>query len=90
MKRRGRTMYITQDVEVEIGFDDIMDYIDDYATDDELKIIAQSLEEDYLGVPVVKAKTLEDTLKLELLTLAFNKYSLSELEDKLGTKFELS
>jgi hypothetical protein len=90
MRKRGRTMYVSQDVDVEIYFDDIRNYVNDYASEDELKILAKDLEKNYLGQRNVEVKTLEDEFKLELLMLAFNKYSLSEIENKLGTKFDLS
>ena len=89
MGRRGRTMYKTVDAEVEIEFEDILDYIDDYATKDELKEIAERLKDNFLEQQETEVSTLNDQMKYDLLMLAFNKYSLEELEIKLGTKFEL-
>jgi hypothetical protein len=89
MGKRGRTMYKTVDAEVEIEFEDILDYIDDYATEHDLKEIAEKLKDNFLEQQETPVDTLGDQMKYDLLMLAFKKYSLSELEEKLGTKFEL-
>jgi predicted DNA-binding ArsR family transcriptional regulator len=89
MGKRGRTMYKTVDAEVEIEFEDILDYIDDYATEHDLKEIAEKLKDNFLEQQETPVDTLSDQMKYDLLMLAFKKYSLSELEEKLGTKFEL-
>ena len=90
-RKRGRTMtkYVEVDAEVDIEFEDVRDYISDYATSDELKIIADDLKENYLDQVNVEIKTLEDQMKYELLMMAFSKYNLTQLEEKLGTKFDL-
>ena len=89
--RRGRTMtkYVEVDAEIDIEFEDVRDYINDYATTDELKIIAGDLKENYLDQVNVEIKTLEDQMKYELLMMAHNKFNLTQLEEKLGTKFDL-
>lgn len=90
-RKRGRTMtkYVEVDAEVDIEFEDVRDYISDYATSDELKIIADDLKENYLDQVNVEIKTLEDQMKYELLMMAHNKFNLTQLEEKLGTKFDL-
>jgi|LakMenEpi03Aug12_release.lakeMendotaPanAssembly.Ray.scaffolds.fasta_scaffold6824941_1 hypothetical protein len=40
--------------------------------------------------PDFKIETLEDEMKMELLIVAFNKFTLEQLEEKLGgTKYSL-
>ena len=87
-----RSLYKTVDSEVEITFDDVMEYIEDYATADELKEIAEFMKEE----PLSEMK--EDSgfdgsyiaeEKRTLLTGAAKKFTLQELEEKLGgNKFD--
>lgn len=96
-RKRGRPMYKETDVEVEIEYDDIIEYIDDYASEDELRDIAQAVAD--AGVSNLATDGLFEDRgmdggyirreKLELLSQAYHKFSLSELEERLGTKFNL-
>ena len=95
-RKRGRTMYKDVDADIEIDYDDIIEYIDDYASEDELKNIAQAvsgINSDLATVGFFKDQGMDGGLvrqeKLELLSAAFHKFSLEELEQKLGTKFDL-
>lgn len=88
-RRRGRTMYV--DKEVEFDFSDVMEYITDYATESELDEIREELGTS----PSIELKDnqREGSYVREekeiLFSLAANKYTLEELEQKLGTKFDL-
>ena len=96
-RKRGRTMYKEVDAEVEIDYDDIIEYIEDYASVDELRNIAETVSE--AGVANLATDGLFDDRgmegglvrreKLELLSAVYHKFSLEELEQKLGTKFDL-
>jgi hypothetical protein len=95
-RKRGRTMYKEVDADIEIDYDDIIEYIDDYASEDELKNIAQAvsdLNSNLATVGFFEDRGMDGGLvrqeKLELLSAAFHKFSLEELEQKLGTKFDL-
>ena len=94
MNRRGRTMYKDVDVEIEIDCDDVTTYIDHYATDSELKDISRAV----INAGLTTHGLFEDRgmeggfvrdEKLELLSAAFHKFSLEELEQRLGTKYNL-
>ena len=94
-KKLGRRFYKEEsvDVEIEFGVEDILEYIEDYATDVELKEISDSLGgsnviNDYIENNSEKG-TLLGEMKMELLARAFKKFSLEELEAKLGSKFDL-
>lgn len=96
MSRRGRTFYKDVDVEVEIDCGDVIEYIEDYASESELKDIKNALAAS--GVSSDASLFFEDRgldgglvrqEKLELLSAAYHKFSLQELEQKLGTKFDL-
>jgi hypothetical protein len=86
----GRALTIYKDVAVEIEFEDVMEYIIDYATESELDEIREevkpmnSVEFDN---QVDGSYVLEE--KMILLTRAANKYTLEELEQRLGNKFDL-
>lgn len=89
-------MYKETDTEVEIDYDDIIEYIDDYASEDELRDIAQAvsnINSNLATVDLFEDRGMEGGLvrreKLELLSAAYHKFSLEELEQKLGTKFDL-
>ena len=95
-RKRGRTMYKDVDADIEIDYDDIIEYIDDYASEDELKNIAQAVSDINFNLATVgffEDRGMDGGLvrqeKLELLSAAFHKFSLEELEQKLGTKFDL-
>lgn len=95
-RKRGRSMYKETDTEVEIDYDDIIEYIDDYASEDELRDIAQAvsnINSNLATVGLFEDRGMEGGLvrreKLELLSAAYHKFSLEELEQKLGTKFDL-
>jgi hypothetical protein len=96
MSRRGRTFYKDVDVEVEIDCGDVIEFIEDYASDSELEDIKDALAAS--GVSSDASLFFEDRRldgglvrqeKLELLSAAYHKFSLQELEQKLGTKFDL-
>lgn len=78
------------DDEYEIGIDDVIEYIDEYASADDLKEIVISL-----GVLDTKENNkLEGSYVQEekriLFELAAKKYTLEELEQRLGgNKFDL-
>ena len=82
-------MYKIIDVDIEIEFDDVMEYIVDYASDRELAIIQKEAEiiDDSLDAGIEGSYITEE--KMILLELAAKKYTLEELEQKLGTKFDL-
>lgn len=94
-KKTGRRFYKEESVDVEIDFDvdDVIEYIEEYATEDELKDIANALTESNTNAVYFEDNGMEGTLlgdmKMELLALAFKKFSLEELEAKLGSKFDL-
>lgn len=96
MSKRGRTFYKDVDVEVEIDCNDVIDFIEDYASDTELEEISEALRTTLPGSEasnLFKDRGLDGGLvrqeKLELLSAAYHKFSLQELEQKLGTKFDL-
>ena len=87
-------MYKTADVEVEIEFDDVIEYITDHATDSEISLIRKEIDDSEIEESKHAAKSaLEGTYvqgeKIILLNLAAKKYSLEELEQRLGNKFDL-
>jgi hypothetical protein len=84
-------MYV--DKEIEIDIDDVFEYISSYATDSQLKDILSEIET-RVSVPLLKnLNDLEGSYIREekqiLLNLAAKKYSLEELEKRLGNKFDL-
>lgn len=94
MSKRGRTFY--RDVEVEIDCSDVIEFIEDYANDTKLEEISEALSSTSLGSDssfLFEDRGLDGGLvrqeKLELLSAAYHKFSLQELEQKLGTKFDL-
>lgn len=71
------------DVDVDIDHDDVMDYIASYASDGELDEIRE-----LVMVPnMVDGITLVDQMKNELLIKASRKFTLEELEAKLGMTY---
>lgn len=95
--RRNRTMYKNVDHDVEIEVDDVLEYINDYATDNDLRRISAAvnssgvskLSEDGLFADRGMEGTYVRGEKLELLSAVFHQFSLEELEQRLGTKFNL-
>ena len=83
-------MYKDVDVEVEIEFDDVMEYINDYASTSEInsirkeigEIVAEESDNGLDGSYIKQEKAI-------LLELAAKKYTLEELEQRLGNKFDL-
>jgi len=64
--------------------DDVLDYVA-YATNEETYRIMGVIKNDNS----YHKRTLEDDMKDELLSYAIKKYTLTQLEEKLGTKFDL-
>lgn len=91
-RKVNRTLYKEVDVEVEIECDDVIEYIRDHASDAEIIDIHETLAMVYpsvvIGDPVFKYNSHEGTMvqsmKFELLQKAADRYSLEELEEKLG------
>ena len=83
-------MYKNVDVDVEIDFDDVMEYINDHASDSEINSIRKEIGE-------ILAEESDNRLdgsyvqqeKAILFELAAKKYTLEELEQRLGNKFDL-
>lgn len=74
----------TVDVDVDVTIDvaDVIEFIEDHATELELEQIREALS----GAK----RSLEDVMKDELLEVAASKFTLAELEQKLGgNKFQL-
>lgn len=86
----GRMMTVYKEVDVEIEFDDVMEYITEYASDAELQDIREEIKQindvDFNN-SVDGSYILEE--KKILLIRAANKYTLEELEQRLGNKFDL-
>lgn len=86
----GRSLTVYKEVGVDIEFEDVMDYITDYATKSELDEIREEVS---VSEPNSIDKGLDGSFireeKLTLMNLAINKYTLEELEQRLGTKFDL-
>ena len=86
----GRSLTVYKDVEVEIDFEDVMEYITDYATKSELDDIREEIR---LANAVEFDNGLDGSYikeeKMILLNKAANKYTLEELEQRLGNKFDL-
>jgi hypothetical protein len=83
-------MYKNVDVDIEIEFDDVMEYINDYASTSEInsirkeigEIVADESDNGLDGSYIKQEKAI-------LLELAAKKYTLEELEQRLGNKFDL-
>lgn len=83
-------MYKNVDVDIEIEFDDVMEYITDHASDSEInsirkeigEILSEESDNGLDGSYIREEKTI-------LLDLAAKKYTLEELEQRLGNKFDL-
>ncbi len=91
----ARYTYTTEvDVDVEITVDEVIEFIEDYADKNDLEMIKTAMRN--ASFPVsdqITFKSLDGIFirneKLQLLSRAFSKYSLEELEQKLGNKFDL-
>jgi hypothetical protein len=89
-------VYKNIEVDIELEIDDILEYISRDLTKKEHRLIKDELinrfGDNYVEIDFSN-KTGEGSLchemKLEILSLACKKFTLSELEKKLGTKFEL-
>jgi hypothetical protein len=71
------------EVDVTIDVTDIIDFIEEYASESDLKEIRKSLE---LESPLPTG-TLVDVMKLELFKKASEKYSLEQLEEMLNLQY---
>ena len=83
-------MYKNADVDVEIEFDDVIEYITDYATTSEIAEIRKEIgeiDEDESDTGLEGSYVRGE--KITLLELAAKKYTLEELEQLLGNKFDL-
>lgn len=79
---------VLSEVDITLDLQDILDYVMD-ADDDELDEIKEAVESASLWNanvegPAIKVETLYDVEKMEILQRAFAKYTLQELEEKLG------
>ena len=74
-------------VDVEITCDDVINFIDSASTK-EIKRIRKAVDADFFNDTKMEGSLVRE-MKIELLSLAFDKFSLDELEKKLGTKFDL-
>lgn len=81
----GMTKTETVDVDVHVYFDiyDVLTFIDDYATTEDIKSIKERLNID-TSIPT---GTLIGQMKNQLFLKAFDKYSLEELEERLGMDY---
>ena len=77
------------DVDVEIELEDVIEFIEDYSTPKDRKQIINALTGLELPIDTQLEGSMVKGMKTELLILAANKYSLEELEQRLGTKFDL-
>ena len=86
MSRNGiMTKYETTyvDVDIEIDVEDVTDFIENYVTPDDLNTLSRILGQG-TSIPV---ETLIGEMKHQLLVKAFDKYSLEELEERLGMDY---
>ena len=87
----NRSLYKETEVEVEIEFNDVMEYIEDYATSREIEEVLDLIMDE--GSKSIKINSLDgDYVREEkaiLLSRAAAKFTLAELEEKLGgNKFD--
>jgi hypothetical protein len=86
-------MYKDVDCEVEIEFGDVIEYINDYATTKQINQIRKEIGEIIEEESNSRSNALEGSYsrseKATLLNLAAKKYTLEELEQRLGNKFDL-
>jgi hypothetical protein len=90
MARLYKTVEV--DAEVEIKFNDVIEYIEDYATRAEIAEILETIRDEKVDNFLEANKLDGDYLKEEktiLLSRAAKKFTLQELEEKLGgNKFD--
>jgi hypothetical protein len=75
------TTYV--DVDIEIDVEDVKDFIENYATPDDLNTLSRILGQG-TSIPT---ETLIGEMKHQLFVKAFDKYSLEELEERLGMDY---
>ena len=84
---------ITADASIEICIEDVIEFIKYYSTDDDLIMIQTEIDRmttrDPKPMNVGFEGSLNESMKSEILSLAQRKFTLVELEQKLGTKFDL-
>jgi hypothetical protein len=78
-----KTDWTEVEVDVTIDSTDVIDFIEDYANESDLKEIRKSLN---LESPLPTG-TMVDVMKLELFKKASEKYSLEELEEMLNLQY---
>ena len=89
----GRLTQWTE-VDVDITVHEVVDFIENYADRNDLEMIKASMKNANFPSNTVGLFNSNDggyirSEKLELLSRAFSKYTLEELEQKLGNKFDL-
>jgi hypothetical protein len=91
-RKSNRSFYKDVDVEVEIEFSDVLEYIEDYADTAEISEIAELINLSNSNEFVTGNEIDGDYIKEEkaiLLARAAKKFTLQELEEKLGgNKFD--
>lgn len=89
MSNRPRKGQMTKsewhEVEIDVTIDvtDVIDFIEDYATRDDLEMVRNTLK---MESPLPMS-TLVDIMKLELFKKASEKYSLGQLEELLNLQY---
>ena len=87
------TLYKTVDVDVEIEIYDVIEYIESCTDESDLQLIRRAVNSSSTQDTSFTNSRLEGTLnydmKMELLANACKKFTLAELEQRLGNKFEL-
>jgi hypothetical protein len=81
-------------VDVEITVDEVVEFIEDYADRNDLEMIKTAIKNAGWSLPNSHTfKSADGTYikdeKLQLLSKAFSRYTLEELEQRLGNKFNL-
>jgi hypothetical protein len=79
------------DVDITIETSDVLEFIEKHASQEDRLKIAKELNQVSFNYPVDRQLegSLVRSMKSELLILAANKYSIQELEQRLGNKFDL-
>lgn len=81
-------------VDVEITVDEVVEFIEDYADRNDLEMIKAAIKNAGWSLPNNNTfKSTDGTYikdeKLQLLSKSFSRYTLEELEQRLGNKFDL-
>lgn len=81
-------------VDVEITVDEVVEFIEDYADRNDLEMIKAAIKNAGWRLPNNNTfKSTDGTYikdeKLQLLSKSFSRYTLEELEQRLGNKFDL-